>query len=129
MASWGFRRRGGARSETGESALVAEFIEEAVGASPPKGRREPKLNKKLKEWWTLSFPEFRAQVKRQFKTDIPVTERNEWEAYLASESEKVHNLTREIENIERDIDQRVYRLFDLTDEEVKLLAASLEGQI
>ena len=89
----------------------------------------PKLSNKLKQWWTLNFAAFRAEIKKQFKTEIPVAERNEWEQYLQAEREKVEKLTAGIEALERDIDQRVYRLFDLTGEEILLLEASLEGQI
>ena len=36
--------------------------------------------------------------------------------------------TAKIEDAEREIDQIVYRLFDLTPDEIRLLEASLEGQ-
>jgi hypothetical protein len=46
----------------------------------------------LKEWWTLDFPAFRAEIKKQFKTEIPIVERTEWETYLKTEREKVEAL-------------------------------------
>lgn len=87
-----------------------------------------KLSRKLEEWWTLDFAAFRDEVKRVFRTEIPVKERGEWEAYLAEQGERVRTLTAEIEAAEREIDAIVYRLFDLTPEEIALLEASIEGQ-
>ena len=43
---------------------------------PPE--REPKLINKLKEWWLLpDLATFRAEVKKCFKADIPLSERND----------------------------------------------------
>ncbi len=93
---------------------------------PPE--RVPKLNDKLRRWWTLDFAAFRAEVKKAFKADIPLKDRNDWENYLRAEGDKVRALTAQIEAAERDIDAIVYKLFDLTPGEITLLEASLEGQ-
>jgi hypothetical protein len=87
-----------------------------------------KLSRKLREWWTLDFSAFRDEVKRVFKTEIPVKERGEWEAYLEKQGSEVKALDAEIEAAEREIDAIVYRLFDLTPEEIALLEASIAGQ-
>jgi type II restriction/modification system DNA methylase subunit YeeA len=67
-------------------------------------------------------------VNRAFKTDIPVKDRDGWETYLEEKSAEVIKLTAEIEAAEREIDAIVYKLFDLTPDEIKLLEDSLEGQ-
>ena len=87
-----------------------------------------KLSRKLEEWWTLDFTAFREEVKRVFRTEIPVNERGEWETYLAKHSAQVRKLDDEIIKAERDVDTIVYRLFDLTPDEIALLEASIEGQ-
>jgi hypothetical protein len=87
-----------------------------------------KLTGKLENFWTLDFDSFRAEVKRAFKTEIPVKDRDEWEKYLVEKSAEVIKLDAEIEAAERKIDAVVYKLFDLTDDEIKLLEDSLEGQ-
>lgn len=89
---------------------------------------QTKLSRKLHEWWTLDFPAFRDEVKRVFKTEIPVKERGEWEGYLAKQAAEVKALDAEIEKAEREIDAIVYRLFDLTADEIALLEASIAGQ-
>jgi hypothetical protein len=93
--------------------------------APPDRR---KLSRKLEEWWELDFPGFLDEVKRTFKADVPLRQRGEWEAYLAENRATVQRLTTEIKTAEREIDAIVYRLFDLTREEIALLEASLEGQ-
>jgi hypothetical protein len=90
--------------------------------------RAPKLNNRLREWWTLDFKSFQVEIKKAFKADIPLKQRNEWENFLREEGENVRRLTAEIEQAEREIDAIVYKLFDLTPDEIALLESSLAGQ-
>jgi hypothetical protein len=87
-----------------------------------------KLTRKLEAWHDLDFAAFRAEVKKVFGTEIPLKERGEWEAYLAENSAEVRRLSAEIAQAEREIDAIVYRLFDLTPDEIALLEASIAGQ-
>jgi TaqI-like C-terminal specificity domain len=93
----------------------------------PSGRA-PKLTNRLREWWNLDFRTFQAEIKKAFKTDIPLKQRNEWENLLREEGEKVRRLMAEIEQAEREIDTIVYKLFDLKSDEIALLESSLAGQ-
>ncbi len=93
--------------------------------APPE---RAKLSRKLNEWSLLDFVAFRDEVKRVFHAEIPVKGRGEWEAYLADNASKVLKLSAEIEAGEREIDAIVYRLFDLTADEVRLLEEAIEGQ-
>jgi len=92
----------------------------------PPGKQ--KLTGKLENFWKLNFTAFRDEIKRAFKTEIPVKDRDGWEKYLAEKSAEVKRLTAEIEAAEREIDTIVYKLFDLSADEIKLLEESLEGQ-
>lgn len=92
---------------------------------PPE---KQKLTRKLENWPALDFAAFRDEIKRAYKKEIPVKERGEWESFLAEKSAEVKKLTAEIEQAEREIDAIVYRLFDLTPDEIRLLEASIEGQ-
>ncbi len=93
----------------------------------PSGR-VPRLTNRLRQWWTLDFKSFQAEIKTAFKADIPLKQRNDWENFLREEGEKVRRLTAEIEQAEREIDAIVYKLFDLTPDEIALLESSLAGQ-
>jgi type I restriction-modification system DNA methylase subunit len=88
-----------------------------------------RLSRKLENFHELSFAEFRAEVKRTLRAEIPVKERAEWEALHAEASAEVNRLTAEIEAAEREIDRLVYDAFDLAPEEIALLERSLEGQV
>jgi len=87
-----------------------------------------KLSRKLEEWHNLDFAEFRAEVERAFHTEIPIRKRAEWEKYLAEKAAEVKRMTAEIEAAEREIDAIVYRLFDLTPDEIASLETSLAAQ-
>ncbi|KAB2534770.1 hypothetical protein AL035_20450 [Salipiger aestuarii] len=88
--------------------------------------REPKLTNKLKEWWALpDFAAFRAEVKKVFNADIPLTDRSDWEDWINRDRAEISRLTAEIAQAEAQIDSIVYDLFDLTEDEVALLEAAI----
>ena len=84
-----------------------------------------KLPGVLQNWPLLDFAAFRATVKKHFKQDIPQAECNDWEAKLIAGAKRVAELTAEIRAAEREIDQIVHHLFDLTPDEVALIEASV----
>ena len=88
---------------------------------------ETRLSRKLERFQELTFSEFRAEVKRALKAEIPVKERAEWEALHSATSAEIIRLSAEIEAAEREIDRLVYEAFDLTTEEIALLEASLDN--
>lgn len=91
----------------------------------PPGR-EPKLTKKLQNWWRLpDFGAFRTEIKKAFKTDIPLAERSDWEDWINRDRLEIARLSAEVAEAERRIDRIVYTLFDLTREEIELLEASM----
>jgi hypothetical protein len=91
----------------------------------PAGRTA-KLSTKLQNWWQLSdFAAFRAEVKKCFKADIPLGERNAWEDMFKSGKAEITKLSAEIKRNEDEINAIVYKLFDLTPEEIILLETSI----
>jgi type I restriction-modification system DNA methylase subunit len=88
--------------------------------------REVNLSKKLKEWWDApSFAAFQAEVKKTLKAEIPLRERNEWESWIGENRAEIHRLTLELKRIEREIDARVYDLFNLTSDQIALIEANI----
>ena len=83
-----------------------------------------KLNQKLTAWWNLDFPAFRAEVKKVFKKDIPLSERDEWEEWLTGRREEHERQTAEIIRLETELNANVYKLFGLTPEEIQVLEES-----
>ena len=96
-----------------------------IGDLCPPGR-EQKLSTKLKEWWTLAdFTAFRAEVKKVFRSDIPLAERSAWEDWIKRDKVKIAQLSSEIQQAETKIDAIVYDLFNLTPEEIELLESNI----
>jgi len=90
--------------------------------------RAPKLTTRLQEWWTLpDFAAFRAEVKKVFKTDIPLAERTAWEEWINRDRAEIARLTAEITQCEAEIDRIVYELFDLTPDEIALLESAVQA--
>ena len=101
-------------------ALQTAFTRRIPDLCPPE--REPKLSNKLKEWWNLpDFAAFRAEVKKAFKADIPLSERSDWEDWITRDRAEIARLTAKIAQAEAKIDGIVYDLFDLTSDEIALL--------
>lgn len=75
---------------------------------PPE--REAKLSNKLKNWWEFkTFTEFQKEIKKQFKADIPLAERNEWEDWIARDREAINLLSADIKTNEDKINELVYQ--------------------
>lgn len=90
---------------------------------PPE--REAKLSQKLQAWWQLSFADFRAELKKCFKAEIPPKERDDWEDLLQERTQQVKDLTAQLAVKEAALNQAVYALFDLTGEEIALLERNI----
>ncbi|HLV79847.1 MAG TPA: hypothetical protein VKT32_06170, partial [Chthonomonadaceae bacterium] len=82
------------------------------------------LNQKLTAWWDLDFPAFRAELKKTFKRDIPVGERDDWESWLAGRQAEHAQHSEEIVRLETELNTHVYALFDLTPDEITLIEES-----
>lgn len=85
------------------------------------GGTSSKLTKKFANWPELNFKTFHEEVKKQFKQPIPLAERDDWQALFESNRTKVIALSAEIAQHEKAIDQVVYKLFGLTNEEIALI--------
>ncbi|MBI3948401.1 MAG: N-6 DNA methylase [Armatimonadetes bacterium] len=82
------------------------------------------LNQKLTAWWSLDFPTLRAEVNKAFRHDIPLAERDEWEAWLAARAAEHRSLTDGIIALEGELNERVHALFGLSREEIRVVEES-----
>lgn len=73
----------------------------------------------------LDFAAFRKEIKRLYKEDIPLTERNEWESWLTAEADKITQLSQQLAESEKQLNQQVYALFKLTPAEITLIEMAL----
>jgi hypothetical protein len=88
------------------------------------GTPDKALNNKLTAWWTLDFPALRDELRKVFKRDIPMQDRDDAEAWLAARRIEHARLTAEIVARETELNARVYALFNLTDDEIALIEES-----
>ena len=79
-----------------------------------------KLSTKLQEWYLLDFSDFIKELKR-LKVKLSLSQESEWEEYFLEEKSKAIAVDSEIKNTDNEIDSMVYRLYDLTDEEIKII--------
>ncbi|MBL7047852.1 MAG: N-6 DNA methylase, partial [Candidatus Marinimicrobia bacterium] len=82
-----------------------------------------KSSKKLDNWPSLNFKGFLLELKRA-KVKLTLQQEAEWMAYFNEQSKKANALQTEINRIEKEIDQMVYKLYGLTEEEIKIVEES-----
>ena len=79
-----------------------------------------KLSTKLQEWHLLDFSDFIKELKR-LKVKLSLSQESEWEEYFLEEKSKAIAIDSEIKATDKEIDSMVYKLYDLTDEEIKII--------
>ena len=94
------------------------------------GNNDGQLNQKAAAWWELPMNPLGDALKESFKLAAnplksPRTA-DEWEPYLKEKRDEQSRLTRALSDAEAELNDRVYRLFDLTPGEIKLLQKEVE---
>jgi type I restriction-modification system DNA methylase subunit len=79
-----------------------------------------KLSTKLQNWPTFDFRGFLAELKKA-KVQLNLSEEAEWMTYFNAQKQKANALQAEIDRLDKEIDQMVYRLYGLTEEEIKIV--------
>jgi hypothetical protein len=80
-----------------------------------------KISKKVAAFYDLKYDEFKKELRKK-KVKIQLgSKNNEWRAYFNTAKQKIKEIESLINNTAREIDQMVYRLYDLTDEEIKIV--------
>jgi hypothetical protein len=108
--------------------LLTDFAPAPAPTSPIGNQQSsignaPSLNVRLTEWWTLDFATFRSELRKALKAEIPVKERADWEQALTDWQRQHADLTARLVAVETELNDRVYRLFNLTATDRTLLAA------
>jgi hypothetical protein len=79
-----------------------------------------KFSKKLKNWSELEFKNFLKELKKA-KVKLTLSEEAEWMHYFNEQKLKAQSLKSEIDQTDREIDQMVYELYGLTEEEIGIV--------
>lgn len=78
------------------------------------------VSKKLADWPGLSFKEFLKELEKS-KIKLSLPEQKEWLSYFESEKAKAAGLQTLLAQTDKEIDQMVYALYGLTEEEIKMV--------
>jgi hypothetical protein len=79
-----------------------------------------KLTKKLQNWHELEFKDFLKELQKA-KVKLNLSEEAEWMHYFSEQKQKAQTLKSEIDKTDREIDQMVYELYELTEEEIGIV--------
>jgi hypothetical protein len=89
------------------------------------------LSRKLNNWDELDFNEYLKELEKARKKSakenkieykkLSLSEEAEWMEYFTGQKQKADELKAEINKTDSEIDQRVYNLYDLTDEEINIV--------
>jgi type I restriction-modification system DNA methylase subunit len=78
------------------------------------------LSKKLQNWSDLEFTVFLKELNKQ-KAQLSLNEESKWMQYFSEQKQKAEKLKTEIAKTDREIDQMVYELYSLTNEEINIV--------
>ena len=79
-----------------------------------------KIKGGLTQFWQLSFADFVNELKKQ-KIKLTLAQQDEWEDYFTQYQNHCTALQQTISQTDKTIDQMVYQLYGLTDEEIKIV--------
>ena len=79
-----------------------------------------KLPKKLEYWYELTFTDFIKELKKK-RIVLSFEEEVKWENYFLPEQKKAITLRAHIDKTDKEIDQMVYELYALKEEEIKIV--------
>ncbi|WP_320949985.1 MULTISPECIES: hypothetical protein [Fusobacterium] len=79
-----------------------------------------KLSTKLQEWYLLDFSDFIEELKK-LKVKLSLPQESEWQEFFLIEKSKAVIIDSEIKSTDKEIDSMVYKLYELTDEEIKIV--------
>jgi type I restriction-modification system DNA methylase subunit len=103
--------------------LLRAFARRVLTDLAPSGK-SARLSARLADWPSLNFKTFQEELKKQYKTVIPLDERDAWQARFEKDRARVIDLNAQIARCEKAIDTEVYKCFDLTPEEIALIEAA-----
>jgi len=82
------------------------------------------ISTKLQSFHEHDFKTFVAELKKQ-KVSPTLKQQDEWEEYFNSYKKEINDLQAEIKKTDAEIDQMVYKLYELTDEEIRIVEGSV----
>lgn len=79
-----------------------------------------KITGALETFDTLDFAGFVAELKKQ-KIKLSLVQQDEWEEYFGQYKAALNEMSAQISATDKEIDERVYALYGLTEDEIKTI--------
>jgi len=83
-----------------------------------------KISKKLDAFYEYDFRTFVDELKKQ-KNKLLLGQQDEWEEYFTTYKNEIDQLQDEINTTDKELDQMVYELYGLTEDEIKIVEESV----
>lgn len=78
------------------------------------------ISKAMQKWYELSFADFTKELKKK-KIELSLAQKSEWMDFFETEKKKALELQQQINQTDKEIDRMVYELYELTEEEIKIV--------
>ena len=78
------------------------------------------LSTKLQNWYTITYKDFIVELGKK-KIKLTLAQEAEWEDYFLEEQTKAIAIKNQIDTTDKEIDQMVYNLYELTPEEIEII--------
>ncbi len=79
-----------------------------------------KSTSKIENWYDLDFIDFLKELKKE-KVQLTISEEAEWMNYFDEQKKKAQELICKIEDLDKNINRKVYEFYSLTEEEIQIV--------
>ena len=79
-----------------------------------------KFGKNLQDWNQLTWEEFLSALKKK-KVKLSLKQEDEWQSYFEEKKEEAKQIQKLISKTDKEIDEMVYQLYGLTQEEIEIV--------
>jgi len=83
-----------------------------------------KISKKIDAFYNYNFKTFISELKKQ-RIELSLVQQDEWGEYFNLYKREINQLQNEISTTDKEINQMVYELYGLTDEEIAIIENSI----
>jgi FAD synthase len=96
-----------------------------IGVNPNVDTKSSILSKKLESFYDYDFRSFISELQKQ-KIKLSLVQQDEWEEYFNTYKTEINQLQAEIEKTDKEIDQMVYELYELAEDEIAIVENSIK---
>ncbi len=84
-----------------------------------------KISKRLESFFEFDFKSFINELKKK-KIKLSLVQQDEWEEYFNAYKNQINLLQDEVNATTKEIDQMVYKLYELTEDEIEIIESSIK---